>query len=91
MKKIVLILAVATVSLSSCMINTHVIGDGGATESTRSKSYYVLGNRISEADSKALAGGAENYSIDTRTNFVDMLLRSFTGGLVSSRTVIIKK
>ena len=84
MKKIVIVLGVM-VSMSSCMINTHVVGTGGSdTEFARKKTVYILGNRVSEVDSKALAGGAENYKIDTRSNFVDMLING-------TRTVIIKK
>jgi len=82
----------ASISLSSCMINTHVVGDGGkGVESARQKTVYILGNRVSEVDSKALADGAENYEIDTRANFVDMLISTFTFGIVGTRTVIIKK
>jgi len=91
MKKILMIF-VTTISLSSCMINTHVVGDGGkGVESARKKTVYILSNRVSEVDSKALAGGALNYEIDTRTNFVDMLINSLTFGIVGTRTVIIKK
>jgi len=91
MKKIVIVLGVM-VSMSSCMINTHVVGTGGSdAEFARKKTVYIIGNRVSEVDSKALAGGAENYKIDTRTNFVDMLINGVTFGIVNTRTVIIKK
>lgn len=91
MKKVALILGVV-LSMSSCMINTHVVGTGGSdTEFARKKTVYIIGNRVSEVDSKALAGGAENYNIDTRSNFVDMLISSLTFGIVNTRTVIIKK
>ena len=91
MKKIVFILGVM-VSMSSCMINTHLVGTGGSdTEFARNKTVYIIGNRVSEVDSKALAGGLENYKIDTRSNFVDMLITGLTLGIVNTRTVIIKK
>ena len=91
MKKIIITIT-AAVCLSSCMINTHVVGDGGkGVESARKKTVYIIGNRVSEVDSKALAGGTENYEIDTRTNFLDMLINTFTFGIVNTRTVIIKK
>ncbi len=90
MKKLVLGIVVVS-SLSSCYINEHVIGSGGTTESARKKTVYIIGNRVSEVDSKSLAGGAENYTIDTRYNFVDMLISGVTFGIVGTRTVIIKK
>ena len=91
MKKICIVLGVLF-SMQSCMINTHVIGDGGnGVEAARKKTVYIIGNRVSEVDSKALAGGAENYEIDTRANFVDMLITTLTFGIVNRRTVIIKK
>jgi|GEM_PF-2965958 len=91
MKKVTFV-AVILFSLSSCMINTHVIGDGGkGVESARKSTVYVLGNRVSKVDSKKLAGGAENYTIDTRVNLGGMLISTFTFGIVGTRTVIIKK
>jgi len=74
------------------MINTHVIGAGAkGGEVIQKKSLYILGNRIQEADTKAMAAGLTDYTIETRTNFVDMLINGFTGGLISTRTVRIKK
>jgi hypothetical protein len=91
MKKVMVVLGLA-LSMSSCMINTHVIGEGAKSEEVvKKKTFYILGNRISEVDSKALAGDATNYEIDTRANFVDMLINGFTFGIVGSRTVTIKK
>ena len=60
-------------------------------ESARKKTVYVLGNRVDEVDSKALANDAKNYEIDTRSNFVDMFITYITFGIVQTRTVIIKK
>lgn len=55
------------------------------------KTVYIIGNRVDKVDSKALAGGASDYTIDTRFNFVDMLINGLTFGIVGTRTVIIKK
>jgi len=91
MKKLLLVIGVS-LSLTSCMINNHVIGEGAkGTEITRSKTVYIIGNRVSEVDTKALAGDAQNYEIDTRANFVDMLISSLTFGIVNTRTVTVKK
>ncbi len=93
MKKSIITIALigSMLSLQSCMINTAVVGKGGTTEAARGKSWYILMNRISEVDTKALAGGATDYTIDFRTNFVDMLISGITFSIVGSRTVIIKK
>ena len=79
--------------MTSCMINTHVVGSGAKSDefAVRKKTVYILGNRVSEVDSKELAGGAENYEIDTRGNISDMLISTFTFGIVNTRTVSIKK
>ncbi len=91
MKKLLLIIGV-TLSLTSCMINHHVIGEGAkGSEVARKKTVYIIGNRVSEVDTKSLAGNAQNYEIDTRSNFVDMLISSLTFGIVNTRTVTVKK
>ncbi len=94
MKKVIITVSslFLVVALNSCYINTHVVGEGAkGSEVIKSKSWYILGNRISEADTKTMAGGAANYSVDTRHNFVDYLINSVTFGLVGSRTVTVKK
>ncbi|MDX2197142.1 MAG: hypothetical protein NW207_12075 [Cytophagales bacterium] len=93
MKKIIksaLLIALA-LNLTSCYINTVVVGKGGSKEAARSKSWYILGNRISEANPQTMAGGATDYTVDQRFNFVDYIINSITFGLIGSRTVIVKK
>lgn len=91
MRKICLVLGVVA-SMSSCMIQTHTVGNGGGeVEFARKKSIYIIGNRVSEVDSKELAGGATDYTIDTRYNFMDFLYNGITFGILGTRTVIIKK
>jgi len=69
-----------------------MVGNGGTgKQSTREKSFYIIGNRIKEADTKRMANGATDYSIDTRTNFVDMLINGVTFGILQTRTVTVKK
>ena len=86
------VVAVCLVAFSSCTINEHIIGNGASgTEMVRKKSVYVLGNRVVEVDSKALAGGAADYTLDTRTNFIDMLIQGVSFGLVTTRTVSVTK
>ncbi|TAG56549.1 MAG: hypothetical protein EAZ27_04815 [Cytophagales bacterium] len=77
--------------LQSCYINTTVVGKGGTTEFSRGKSYYLIGNRISEVDTKLYSDSLKNYTIDSRFNIEDYLLFFISAGIVSSRTVIVKK
>lgn len=93
MKKSIITVAIlaSMLSLQSCFINTTVVGKGGMTEAARGKSFYILGNRISEVDTKALSGGATDYTVDSRFNFVDYLINSVTFGILGTRTVIVKK
>lgn len=93
MKKTIFAIAtVCTLSLSSCMINTHVIGSGAKGGAViEKKSLYILGNRISEADTKSMASGLTDYTIETRSNLLDMLINGVTGGIINTRTVRVKK
>jgi hypothetical protein len=87
-----ILLLLCLLNLTSCYVNTHVVGSGAkGNEIVKKKSWYVLGNRVQEADTKAMAAGANDYSIDTRFNFVDYLINSLTFGVVNARTVTVKK
>jgi len=94
MKKITtkILLVLCLLNLTSCYINSHAVGTGAkGNEIVRKKSWYILGNRIQEADTKSMAAGATDYTVDTRFNFVDYLINGVTFGIVGSRTVTVKK
>lgn len=93
MKKVILTTAtLITLFCTSCTIHTHVVGSGAkGSEVIEKRSVYLLGNRLGEADTKAMAAGATDYTIDTRTNLLDMVFNGITFGLISTRTVRVKK
>ncbi len=69
-------------SLSSCMTVEHTIGQGaqGAQLSTE-RQWYVLWGLvpINKVDSKALAGGSENYTVKTEVAPLDVVINAVTG------------
>ena len=78
-----LILAIILlVSVSSCFTIEHTVGSGAAGSNTiTKKNWYALWGLvdISNVDTKAMAGGAENYTIKTERSLVDGLIGIFTG------------
>ncbi|MFZ6665656.1 Bor/Iss family lipoprotein [Peijinzhouia sedimentorum] len=81
-------------SLSSCMSLTHTVGSGGYGESETKRQWYVLWGLvpINEVDSKAMASGAENYTVKSSITPLDFIINIFTGVItVYSQTVEVKK
>lgn len=82
------------VVLSSCMSLTHTVGAGGSGESVTKRQWYVLWGLvpINEVDSKAMAGGAQNYTVKSSVTPLDFIINIFTGIItVNSQTVEVKK
>ena len=81
--------------LSSCMTLTHVVGTGASSSvSLEKKQWYALWGLvpINEVDSKAMAGGASNYTIKSQVKFVDYVISAFTGIVtVNVQTVSVRK
>jgi PBP1b-binding outer membrane lipoprotein LpoB len=67
--------------LSSCMTLTHTVGTGGSTGvKVEQKQWYALWGLvpINHVDSKAMAGGTANYTIQSQVKFVDYIIAAFT-------------
>ena len=83
MKRIVgVVLIMAMLGLTGCFTNQHMIGSGaqGATKTTQRQWYALWGLvPINQVDSHTMAAGAENYDVQTRFTFVDMVIGIFTG------------
>jgi hypothetical protein len=83
------------VFLSSCMSLTHVVGNGGTSGvATEKKQWYALWGLvpINEVDSKALAGGDSNYTINSKVKFIDYVISAFTSVVsVNVQTVSVQK
>lgn len=92
--KIVAVCALMTVGMSSCYVSTYTVGNGAQTnEEIKSKNNYFLGGLIKgeQADTKSMAGGQTDYTIESKFSFVDYILNSVTFGIYSPRTVVVKK
>ncbi|MDA1193275.1 MAG: hypothetical protein O3A46_16490 [Candidatus Poribacteria bacterium] len=75
-------LLVLVVTLSGCWTHTHVVGDGAqGNDVTSTRQWYVLFGLIplNEVDSKAMAGDAANYTVETQTTLIDAVIGAFTG------------
>ena len=81
--------------LSSCMTLTHVVGNGGTSSvTTEKKQWYALWGLvpINTVDSKAMAGGATNYTIKSQVKFVDYVISAFTSIVtIDLQTVSVEK
>lgn len=98
MKKQLSSLAVALLimfSVSSCYTMTHTVGAGaqGADVSSKKQWFALWGLvPISQVDTKAMAGGASDYTITTKQSFGDSVIGMFTGIVtISPRTVKVVK
>lgn len=80
-KKSVLATILLVFLLTSCMTLTHVVGTGGNSGTpVEKKQWYALWGLvpINTVDSKAMAGGATNYTIKTQESFVDCIISAIT-------------
>jgi PBP1b-binding outer membrane lipoprotein LpoB len=94
-KKIILAIFLLTFLLSSCMTLTHVVGSGGTSGMpTEKKQWYALWGLvpINTVDSKAMAGGAPNYTIKSQVKFIDYVISAFTSAVsINVQTVSVQK
>lgn len=97
MKKLVVrvaLLVVIATSMSSCYVQTHVVGQGAkGTEKVKKWNHYIIGGLIPVGVSKPeeLAGGAKDYTEVTKMSFVNGLLSGLTFGIYSPTTTEITK
>ena len=94
--KSILLAVVVAAALTSCYTLEHTVGTGAqGSEVVSDKQWFALWGLVpigEGADSKAMAGGAENYTITTKHTFVDQLLSGLTGIVtISVKTVEVKK
>ena len=54
---------------------------------------YVLGGlvNINTADPQAMAGGAADFTVNTKTGFIDGLINGVTFGILQTQTVTVTK
>lgn len=93
MKKYFYLAAIA-IGLSSCYSATYTMGSGAQTGITiKEKNLFLVNGllAIKTADPQDMAGGAANFTVETKQSFIDGLILGLTGGLVAPQTVTVTK
>lgn len=93
MKKYFYLAAIA-IGLSSCYSATYTMGSGAQTGITiKEKNLFLVNGllAIKTADPQGMAGGAANFTVETKQSFIDGLILGLTGGLVAPQTVTVTK
>ncbi len=97
MKRIVvmLLLAVMTVTALGCSAHVHKVGSGAqGMEAQSARQWYVLFGLvpINQVDTGTMAGPVADYEIKTEQSVVDFIITMFTGIVtVNCRTVTVTK
>ena len=84
----------SSILLTSCYSYTSVVGNGaqGDSQTTERNDYLIFGlAEVGVSDSKKMADGAENYTVNTRQTFVNGLLFGLTFGIYSPTTTTVTK
>ena len=93
--KVFLVTYLLVFLLSSCMSLTHVVGTGASSGVTsEKKQWYALWGLvpINEVNSKAMAEGASNYTINSKGKFIDYVISAFTSAVsVNVQTITVQK
>ena len=93
MKKYFYLAAIA-IGLSSCYSATYTMGSGAQTGITvKEKNLFLVNGllAIKTADPQDMAGGAANFTVETKQSFIDGLILGLTGGLFAPQTVTVTK
>lgn len=80
--------------LSSCYSYTTVVGKGAQGNNAVSQwNHYVIGGLapVGVSDAKAMAGGAQDYTVFTRHSFVNGLVAGITFGIYTPTTTTVTK
>ena len=92
--KMMAIAFASSILLTSCYSYTSVVGSGaqGNSETTEWNHYVVYGLApVGVSDSKAMAGGAENYTVTTKQTVVNGLVSAITFGIYTPTTTTVTK
>jgi len=90
MKKLLLLLLI--LSLFSCYTTQFVVGEGAKGNQTiRLKQTHLINGLVSfEIPEMKQIIDKENYTITTKHSFIDLALNSFTFGIYTPITIIIR-
>ena len=91
----VILLCVIILYSAGCYSQNFVVGNGaqGNTQ-VDERQWYVLWGLVplNTVDSKAMAGGSSDYTINTQHSFVDLVISVFTGIVtIYPKTVTVTK
>ena len=92
--KMMTVVFVASMLLTSCYSYTSVVGKGaqGNSQTTKWNHYVIYGLApVGVSDSRQMADGAENYTVHTRQSFVNGLVSSITFGIYTPTTTTVTK
>lgn len=93
--KSLLLVVVIAFALTSCYTLEHTVGTGAQGNSVeQKKQWYALWGAvpINDVDSKQMAGGAENYTIKSQQQFIDLIISAFTScASITVQSVEVKK
>ena len=91
--KILIITTSFVLFISACTTHTHIVGNGaqGISEVSKRQLWVFSLVPINDVDTHKMAGGATDYEIQTQVDFIDAIVSGFTSGIVTSRSVIVKK
>ncbi len=96
--KVVAIALIAVLFLAGCVTHTHVVGDGAQSgQEVSAKQWYAVWGLIpidigGGADTAEMAAGAEDYTITTEYEFIDVVANMFLQyATLSIRTVTVTK
>jgi hypothetical protein len=92
-KKLMGLFLISLMLLASCAPHVHTVGKGaqGHASVTKREIYVINLIPLKEIDSKDLAGDATNYTIDTKVDFLGVVILILTGSIITSRTVTVTK
>ncbi len=79
--KALIVAVVFAVAMTSCYSLEHTVGMGAqGNQTVKEKQWYALWGLVplNEVDSKAMAQGAENYTIHSEYAFEDYIITIFT-------------
>ena len=94
MKTKILIIATSLLLVfSACTTHTHIVGKGaqGTSEVSKRQLWVISLVPINDVDTREMAGDASDYEIETKVDVIDMIISSFTSGIIISRKVTVKK
>lgn len=92
--KVLSVAFVASIMLTSCFSYTSVVGKGAQGNSTVTQwNHYVIGGLapVGVSDSKAMAAGAQDYTVTTKQSFVNGLIAALTFSIYTPTTTTVTK